>query len=207
MIHEWRAITGTTSFETRASPHALQYSVALTDDIALIERHQRGDFQAFRELFAALRGPVYGYLVRCRVADPDDLAQEIFLKVHRNLARFRPERPIKAWVFAIACNAVRSHFRRFRPLLSELSEHAASPTAGADAHAEAQETAVALEQAIAQLPLAAREVLILTCIEQLEQDDVATALGIPVNTVKTHLRRARLKLAAAIALPALEEVS
>jgi len=181
--------------------------VALTDDIALLERHQRGDIQAFRELFAALRGPVYGYLLRCRVHDPDDLAQEIFLNVHRNLARFRPERPLKAWVFAIACNAVRSHFRRHRPQVVEMSDHAASPDSTADAHAEAQETAATLEQAIAKLPLPAREVLILTCIEQMEQDDVAAALDMPVNTVKTHLRRARQKLAAALALPVLKEVS
>lgn len=181
--------------------------MALADDIALIERHQRGDIHAFRELFAVLRGPVYGYLVRCRVPDPDDLVQEIFLNVHRNLARFRPERPIKTWVFAIACNAMRSHFRRFRPQLAELSEHAPSLAALADAHAEAQETAAMLEHAIAALPLPAREVLILTCVEQMEQDDVAAALDMPVNTVKTHLRRARLKLAAALALPVLEEVS
>jgi RNA polymerase sigma-70 factor (ECF subfamily) len=181
--------------------------VALSDDIALLERHQRGDIQAFRELFARLRGPVYGYLVRCRVADPDDLAQEIFLHVHRGLARFRPERPLKTWVFAIACNAVRSHFRRFQPALSELTDHAESPEPSAEAHAEAHETAAMLERAIGALPLPARQVLILTCLAHMEQDDVAALLEMPVNTVKTHLRRARLKLAQALALPMLEEVS
>ena len=65
--------------------------------------------------------------------------------------------------------------------------------------AEARETAAWVEKAIAALPFSQREVVVLCCIEQLPQDDVAAALGMPVNTVKTHLRRARIALAQALA--------
>ena len=55
-------------------------------------------------------------------------------------------------------------------------------------------TAARLEREILRLPLPQQEVLILTCIENLPQKEVAEILGLPVNTVKTHLRRARQAL-------------
>ncbi len=60
--------------------------------------------------------------------------------------------------------------------------------------ASAKETAARLERAIAALPLPQREVLVLATIESLPLKDIASILGMPVNTVKTHVRRARLRL-------------
>ena len=56
-----------------------------------------------------------------------------------------------------------------------------------------------LEHAIAGLPDAQREVLVMSTIAGPKQQEVAEALGLPLNTVKTHLRRARLALAKALA--------
>jgi RNA polymerase sigma-70 factor, ECF subfamily len=167
----------------------------------LLARHSRGDAHAFAEFVACYRRPVYGYLARCGVDEPtrEDLFQEIFTRIHRGAASYRPERPVKPWVFAIAANVVRSHFRR--PRDAQALEADPIEDAAPDVHAlvEARETAVWLEGAIAALPMAQREVVILSCIEQLAQDDVAAALDIPVNTVKTHLRRGRIALAHALA--------
>ena len=60
--------------------------------------------------------------------------------------------------------------------------------------AVARQTATWLEEEIRKLPLMQREVLVLACIENLAQKDIAAALELPLNTVKTHLRRARLAL-------------
>ena len=60
--------------------------------------------------------------------------------------------------------------------------------------AVARQTATWLEEEIRKLPLMQREVLLLACIENLAQKDIAAALELPINTVKTHLRRARLAL-------------
>jgi DNA-directed RNA polymerase specialized sigma24 family protein len=78
--------------------------------------HRDGDAQAFAELVARYRRPVYGYLVRCGVepAARDDLFQEVFAAIHRGAATYHAERRVKPWVFAIAANVVRSHYRKAR---------------------------------------------------------------------------------------------
>ncbi len=154
----------------------------------------------FAEVFASFRAPVYGYLCRCGLdaSTRDDLAQEIFLKVHRALPSYRPLRPLRAWIFTIVANTVRSHLRRRR---DRPTESAAEPAVAAEAFGAVagHELATLLERAVGDLPEHEREVVILCCIEALPQDEVAQILELPVNTVKTHLRRARLRLAAVLA--------
>jgi len=199
MHASYRASTMTRARTDARSPEAEE----ITDREWLV-RHCRGDARAFAELVARYRRPVYGYLVRCGVEESarDDLFQDIFAAIHRAAATFRPERPVKPWVFAIVANTVRSHYRKTRGHAitaepPELARDAAAP----DSHelVEAHETAAWLERAIAALPVAQREVVVLCCIEQLPQEEVADVLGAPVNTVKTHLRRARIALAQALA--------
>lgn len=174
-------------------------------DGELLARHRGGDGAAFAELVARYRRIVYGYLVRCGVegAARDDVFQEIFTSIHRAAATYRPERPLKPWVLTIVANAVRSHHRKARRPTHVLSPAEfppdGSPTPDSHQLAEARETAAWIERAIAMLPISQREVVTLCCVEQLAQDNVAAALGMPVNTVKTHLRRARIALAQALA--------
>jgi RNA polymerase sigma factor (sigma-70 family) len=170
----------------------------------LLLRHRGGDTEAFAELVARYRRPVYSYLVRCGVEEAarDDLFQEVFTNIHRAAATYQPERPVKPWVFAIVANVVRGHYRKAR--VREIVVSAPDPQqsdSAPDSHqlAEARETAAWIERAVAALPFSQREVVVLCCIEQLQQDDVAATLGMPVNTVKTHLRRARIALAQALA--------
>ena len=65
--------------------------------------------------------------------------------------------------------------------------------------AQARETLAWLEEALAVLPAVQREVVLSTTVLGLRQEDVAQALNMPLNTVKTHLRRARLALAQGLA--------
>lgn len=174
------------------------------EESQLLVRHRRGDADAFPELVAHYRRPVYSYLVRCGVEEAarDDLFQDVFAHIHRAAATYEPERPVKPWVFAIAANVVRGHYRKAR--VREIVVSAPDPQqsdSAPDSHqlAEARETAAWIERAVAALPFSQREVVVLCCIEQLPQDDVAATLGMPVNTVKTHLRRARIALAQALA--------
>jgi len=73
------------------------------------------------------------------------------------------------------------------------------PAPNAREMAGAHETISWLEQALEKLPPMQRQVVILCCVEKMEQKDVAAVLELPVNTVKTHLRRARIALARALA--------
>lgn len=172
------------------------------DERQLLLRHRRGDKGAFAGLVAGYRRPVYSYLVRCGVVetDRDDLFQEIFIKIHRASGQYRDDLPLHPWLFTIVANTVRTYFRRRKVremVFAEESEQ--EPTAqdpDGERQAMAKQTAAWLEQEIKRLPLAQQEVLILTCIENLPQKEVAEILGLPINTVKTNLRRARMALIA-----------
>jgi RNA polymerase sigma-70 factor (ECF subfamily) len=170
------------------------------DDGRWLRLHAAGDAGAFARLLEAFRAPVYGFLVRSGVGadNRDDLFQEVFLKVHAAADRYDPARPLAPWIFTIAANIVRSHFRRrdARPGLV-LDDGGALPSGEPDPEraASARQTVEWLEVALTELPRAQREVILLAAVQGLAQDEVARALGMPVNTVKTHLRRARLALA------------
>ncbi len=174
------------------------------DERGWLPRHCHGDRQAFRELLNAYRTSVYSYLVRAGVetAARDDLFQEIFLKVHMAASIYQPRRPLRPWIFTIVANTVRNHLRdrnahQTVSMTSNLEE-LADPQPTADGLLEVRQLVGWLEHAIAALPLRQREVLVMTTIEGLRQQEVAEALHLPVNSVKTYLRRARLTLVKAL---------
>lgn len=166
----------------------------------LLLQHRNGDPLAFGRLVDAYRRPVFSYLIRCGVlaADRDDLFQEIFLRIHAAAASYEDHRPLHPWLFTVVANAVRTHQRRREsrdcvlddPPVAEL--RAVAPDG--ERSAIARQRVDRLEREIRRLPLAQREVLILACIEHLPQKAIAEILDLPLNTVKTHLRRARLTL-------------
>lgn len=172
----------------------------------LLIRHRAGDPDAFEDLVQRFRAPVFSYLVRCGVeaAGRDDLFQEIFIKIHNASARYRAEQPLPPWIFTIAANTVRSHFRKRRVQGLIFPERhfrrAESEGASAQESLEARETADWIDAALVRLPKKQREVLALCGVQGLPQQQVSEILGMPLNTVKTHLRRARIALARGLAL-------
>jgi len=175
------------------------------DPGALLIRHAGGDAAAFAELVAAYRRPVYSWLVRCgvREGDRDDLFQSVFLRLHRAAGQYRPERPAHPWIFTIVANEVRTYLRRrrIRELVLAPPPESEPPAEGPDAqHAvEVRETVAWLESELPRLPLAWRETLLLVGVQGRSLSEAAEALGRPLNTIKTHLRRARLSLAEKLA--------
>lgn len=171
-----------------------------------LARHRRGDASAFPALMAAYRRPVYSYLIRSGVgdADRDDVFQAIFLKIHAAADSYDPARPLAPWLFTIVANSVRNHFRdgprsAHLRLADDDPPDPPDPAPGPERIASARQTLAWLEGALTTLPPAQREVLLLFAIVGLRQQDVALALDLPLNTVKTNLRRARLALAAQLA--------
>ena len=177
------------------------------EEAGYLTRHLEGDRGAFGELIEAYRAPVYGYLTRCGVAleDRDDLFQDIFVKIHRAAATYDPGRPLHPWLFTIVCNTVRNHLRRqrvrrlfFSAESTEDLPDSVDPAADGERRAEARQQVDRLERAMQRLPLRQREVVILAAVQRRPLKEVATVLGLNLNTVKTRLRRGRSALAAAL---------
>ncbi len=178
--------------------------VALSrDERELLPRYAAGERAAFEELVLRFRTPVYGYIVRCGVpsAQADDLFQDVFFSVHRAAASYRPTQPLKPWLFTITANAVRSHFRKRSVLARVFSPAEVEPVADGPSlqiASEGAELAGFLDEHIKALPLKQREVVLLCCVEQLSLEETAAALAMPVESVKTNLKRGRATLQKAL---------
>jgi len=182
-------------------------------DRVLLQRHAEGDKHAFPELMKTHAAPIYRFLARSGAApaECDDLFQEVFIKVHRAALAAPPRGSVRPWLYAIAANTVRSHFRsaRVRSIVKltadpESGPALVAPDSGPHRTLEARERARWLEGALERLPQPQREVFALCCLEGLDVAEVAEALDEPVETIKTRLRRSRLALAAAAARSAQE---
>lgn len=186
-----------------AAPDEPSAAVIAISDRVLLQRHHEGDREAFPALVRAWSGPIYGYLTRTGVRgnERDDLFQEIFCKVHRASRASFPEGALRPWLFAIAVNTVRDHFRRSRVRsIVELRPSSEAETESGDRPdrtAEQKEMARWLEIEVRRLPLPQREAVLLCAVQGLELGEAAEALGVPPDTVKTRLRRARIALAEA----------
>ncbi len=170
------------------------------EELQWLPRHARGDADAFPELMAAYRAPVWNYLGRCGVVPQlrEDLFQDIFLKIHQSAPNYRANWPLRPWIFTIAANALRNHVRdrqRYRQYFApdELPDPP-DPQPHAEDRAQIAETRAWLDTAISDLPFSQREVLVLVTLESLPLKEVAAILRVSQNTVKTRLRRARLRL-------------
>jgi RNA polymerase sigma-70 factor, ECF subfamily len=169
------------------------------DDRALVDRCRTGDDAAFGELVERYKDLVFGIVYRM-VGDPaqaDDLAQEVFLKVHRGLPYFRGDAKLSTWIYRIVANVCSQARARRRP---EISMEPANPDGrrldpGApDASFADIELRDRLDKALAQLPDNYRMLIAAHYLKGVQYEALAEALEIPVGTVKTHLFRAKRKL-------------
>jgi RNA polymerase sigma-70 factor (ECF subfamily) len=178
--------------------------LAALDERALLPRYAAGDLVMFDEMMRRYRSAIYGYIVRCGIppAAADDVFQDVFFNVHRSAASYCADHALRPWLFTIAANAVRSHFRKKSVIARMFSSaeardvEALEPTL--QLRSEGDELAAYLDARIKELPLKQREVVVLCCIEQLSLDETALALAMPLETVKTNLKRARAALAKAL---------
>lgn len=166
-----------------------------------LPRHASGDRSAFKELMRYYGPAVMGYVVRCGVPPSlrDDVFQDVFFKIHRNASLYSPRHPLRPWLFTVTANVVRSHFRKqgvFQRYFSskELEVEPSDSAPSTQVDREGREFALRLDRSIQRLPMKQREVLCLVCLEGMALDEVAIALSMPVNSVKTNLQRARKSL-------------
>lgn len=157
---------------------------------------------SFGELFRQQAPYVMGLLTRLGVgrADVEDVAQEVFLTIHRKLPGFEGRSTVKTWVCGICLRKASDYRRRAhrrRELLSaEPGAHQQASGARPDETALLREDARALQDAIDALPEKQMQVFVLYELEELSMAEVARAVGCPRFTGYTRLRAARKAIAA-----------
>jgi RNA polymerase sigma-70 factor (ECF subfamily) len=157
------------------------------------------DFEdAFREHFA----PVYRFIARRVGTDlAEDLAAEAFATAYRRRASYDPARaPVRSWLFGIATNVLRGHWRDEQELLELDAQLASGAARSFDTDADSRVAAAALMPriagALAALNPEQRDVLLLHAWADLSHEEIAAALGIANGTARSRLSRARAALRA-----------
>ena len=165
---------------------------------ALIERCRSGEERAFAELVDTHKDLVHAMIWRLARdrSQADDLAQDVFLKVHRGLPYFRGEARLSTWIYRIVIN-VCSQARTRRPREISLDEDRGGrpiePRRDDAAFGE-MELRDRLDKAMAKLPDQYRVLIAAHHLDGVQYEALAEALGIPLGTVKTHLHRAKRRL-------------
>jgi RNA polymerase sigma-70 factor (ECF subfamily) len=176
--------------------------MAELDERALVDRCRTGDDRAFGELVDRYKDLVYGLVYRLTPdrSQVDDLAQDVFLRVHRGLPYFRGEARLSTWIFRIVQNVcVQARSRRVTEVAlardgDDGGERAPREPGSADRSFGDIELRDRLAKALAQLPDNYRVLISAHYLKGVQYEALAEALDLPLGTVKTHLHRAKRRL-------------
>ena len=169
-------------------------------DTELARRAAEGDEAAFEEIHRRYRHPVYALALRMtrNAADAEDLTQESFLNVLRNVGSFRGEAAFSSWLYRLAVNVVRMHFRRRGSRPEDLTDDGemcerklgVAPRAGSSAVFDR----IAIERAVRALPPGYRATFVLHDVAGYEHAEIARLRGCSTGNSKAQLHRARTSL-------------
>lgn len=165
----------------------------------LVERCRSGDEAAFQILVDRYKDLVFALIART-VQDrsrAEDLAQEVFLRVHRGLPYFRGEARLSTWLYRIVANVCTQEAGR--PVSMSIDDErlrarVAASTSARDQRFDAIELSDRLEKAVARLPPNYRFLIAAHYLDGVRYEDLAEALQLPLGTIKTQLHRAKQQL-------------
>jgi RNA polymerase sigma-70 factor, ECF subfamily len=168
-------------------------SARTASDEQLMRAFSSGSAEAFAELFARYKQPVFGFFRR-RVWDrarAEELSQETFLAVVRAAGRYETRALFRTYLYAIGFKLLRAYRRKaaFRGAFLGLATGEREPVVRNTTEAE-----VFLRHAIGKLDRTDREVLLLREFEELSYAEIGELLHLPLNTVRSRLFRARTAL-------------
>ena len=177
----------------------------------IIRRAQAGDPEALTQLIMGQQHYVYSIAMSVlkNPEDAADLAQEAFMRLFRALPQYNGESRFTTWLYRLVVNLGRDELRRrgrqvpvIPPIADEEGQDGMASVADDDRWADpslaldSRELRDGVRQALAQLEEHYRLVLTLYYFDDMKYSDIAEVLDIPLNTVKSHIRRGKERLAA-----------
>lgn len=169
----------------------------LDDDFTLIQRFIDGEESVFNQLVARHKERVRSiiYITVNHRDYIDDIAQDVFVKIYRNLQHFRFEAQFSTWVYRITINKCRDHLRKiklrrmFTPLLDSFDKADQFKN-----ETEETNTSEIVRNAISKLPEKLKIPLLLKDIEGFSYQEIAESVQCEIGTVKSRIFRGREKL-------------
>ncbi len=174
-------------------------------DGGLVVRARGGEYAAFEELVRRYRNDVVAlayHFLRDR-EEAWDISQEVFVKAHGSLGRFRGDASFKTWVLRITANRCKDFFkkRRLKTVVFDEAIGAGESASGIPGPAkalEARELGEAIQAALDTLPVKHRTAFVLREFEGMSYEEMAGVMGCSMGTVMSRLHHARKKLQKAL---------
>jgi len=165
-------------------------------DADLVALTLRGNPDAFATLVERYDRAVYhlAYRTLHDVEEARDATQEAFFRAFRSLRTFKPEAKFSTWIFAITYHACCDRLGRRKHYSGDELPERADSAPGPEQRVIALDEASRLRAAIDALPEKYRTVVTLFHLQGRQYEEIATVLGLPMGTVKTHLFRAKEQL-------------
>lgn len=170
------------------------------DDSALVSAARAGDRQALDLLLRRHYDRVYAVCRRIAGAtrDADDAAQESMIRIVRGLASFDGRSSFSTWAYRIATNTALDELRKRnrRPQLHAVDDDEAPEQADSIAHRSVEGVVdrLVIDRAMADLPEDYRVAVVLRDVADLDYDEIAEVLDVPIGTVKSRIARGRARL-------------
>lgn len=170
------------------------------NDEYLILEIKKGNRQAFRYLVDKYNNLVWHLILRMvsQYEDAEDLSQEVFLRVYRDIHKFRGESKLSTWIGSIAYNAATDHLRkRGRKHKVMVENDAMIPDIQTDDiptpldELTREDTKKMIHAIIEKMPVQFRTVITLYHLEQFSYTEIAEVTGMPEGTVKSYISRGR----------------
>lgn len=178
-------------------------------DLELINLYISGDDNAIKELIEKYTPQIYNFVRRfVGSTEADDITQEIFIKVWKNIKRFNQKKSsFKTWLFTISRNTVIDFLRKKKSVLfsslddeeNNFSENIKDEALLPDEILQKLQDVDLLNSLLEKLPEIYQTVLVLHYQEEMTFDEISQVLGKTLNTVKSHHFRAILQLKKMIA--------
>jgi RNA polymerase sigma-70 factor (ECF subfamily) len=169
-------------------------------DPSIIQRCQRGEMEAFKELYL-FYGRAVRHLGLYFLGDPEetnDLLHDLFIKLYEKIKDYRFKGPFAAWFYRIAVNScqdrLRARVRRSKHLDPWRAQDVAGSTVDGEHDAAASEQERTVRAALMRIPDRYRVCLILREIEDCSYEEIAGILNVSVGTVRSRLSRGRESL-------------
>lgn len=175
-----------------------------SDDIVLIEEALRGDQPAYEKLMKKYYQLIYNLIYRMisKKEDVEDLTQEAFIKAFNSLHNFDKQFAFSTWLFKIATNNAIDYLRKKKLSTFSIDKDIESDDSDfrfeipdsenkPDRHIIDSQMRKILDEAIESLPVKYREVIELRHKQEMEYEEIAKKLSLPLGTVKAHIFRGR----------------
>ncbi len=191
--------------QTQRKALAAEGQMRAIRDLRIIERYRAGRADAFDELVASYEVTVHRLFAGFNVppADVEDLTQEVFLRIFRNLNGFRGQSSFYTWLYRITINVFFDHSKKRKRADSRLSRLQSALIDASDQRPYSDDpfratydtlTHQTFSAAIAALPELFRDVVAMREVDDLSYEEIALATGISIGTVRSRLSRARARL-------------